>query len=231
MCICPKIVKDVKNVEKSRFWSRPQDFCQIFDDFGFGFEKFGIGKKVSVLVSVKISVSSFSGHRPSNQFLQSVKQASWVAAQKVRFPNGSPPHLHQEAPAGSVRGCSGLVATKAPLQLAAGCRDRATKAGGRGPPGMLPSWYGSTLEPWQGAGARHLLLLKACCLRNNRCTQVGKQGQRTRSTLSSTLKVRTRCLPGLSTDIKDGLGRAECQLAHKSCHHSNELDQLLRQWG
>ena len=36
----------------------------------------------------------------------------------------------------------------------------------------------------QGARARHLLLLKACCLRNNRCNQVGKQGQRTRSTLS-----------------------------------------------
>ena len=36
----------------------------------------------------------------------------------------------------------------------------------------------------QGARARHLLLLKACCLRNNRCTQVGRQGQRTRSTLS-----------------------------------------------
>ena len=82
-----------------------------------------------------------------------------------------------------------------------------------------------------GARARHLLLLKACCLRNNRCTQVGRQGQRTRSTLSWTLKVRTGCLPRLSTDIKDGLGRAECQLAHKSCHHSNELDQLLRQWG
>ena len=41
MCICPKIVKDVKNVEKSRFWSR----SQIFYDFGFGFKKFGIGKK------------------------------------------------------------------------------------------------------------------------------------------------------------------------------------------
>ena len=68
MCICPKIAKDV-NVEKSRFGSRSRDFCQIFEGFGFGFgkkvsvsvsEKFGIVKKDSVSVSVKILVSSFS---------------------------------------------------------------------------------------------------------------------------------------------------------------------------
>ena len=35
---------------KSLTESRSQDFCQIFDDFGFCFEKFGIGKKVSVSV-------------------------------------------------------------------------------------------------------------------------------------------------------------------------------------
>ena len=85
--VSPIIVKDVKNVEKSQFWSRSRGFCQIFYDFGFGFKKFGIGKKyrfrfrknlvsekslgfgfgkfgivkkVSVSVSVKILVSSFS---------------------------------------------------------------------------------------------------------------------------------------------------------------------------
>ena len=50
MCICPIIVKDVKNVEKSPFWSLSRGFCQIFDDFGFGFKKFGIRNKVSVSV-------------------------------------------------------------------------------------------------------------------------------------------------------------------------------------
>ena len=44
----------------SRFKSRARDFCQIFEGFGFGFEKFGLGKKVSVSVSVKILVSPFS---------------------------------------------------------------------------------------------------------------------------------------------------------------------------
>ena len=39
-----------KYVEKSRFRSRSQDFCQILGGFGFGFEKFGLGKKVSVSV-------------------------------------------------------------------------------------------------------------------------------------------------------------------------------------
>ena len=56
MCICPKIVKDVKDVEKSRFWSRSRDFCQIFEDFGFGLGKFGIGIKVSVSVSEKFGL-------------------------------------------------------------------------------------------------------------------------------------------------------------------------------
>ena len=57
------------------FRSRLRDFCQIFEGFGFGqfglgkkslkkkslgFGKFGSGKKVSVSVSVKILVSSFS---------------------------------------------------------------------------------------------------------------------------------------------------------------------------
>ena len=63
MCICPKIVKDVKNVEKSRFWSRSRDFCQIFDDFGFGFKKFGIGKKVSVSVSENLVWEKKSRYR------------------------------------------------------------------------------------------------------------------------------------------------------------------------
>ena len=56
--------KSVKDIEKSRFWSRSRDFCQILYDFGFGFKKlvseksigfgfgkFGIGKEVSVSVS------------------------------------------------------------------------------------------------------------------------------------------------------------------------------------
>ena len=38
-----------KDVEKSQFRSRSRDFCQFFE--GFGFEKFGLGKKVSVSVS------------------------------------------------------------------------------------------------------------------------------------------------------------------------------------
>ena len=63
-----------KDVEKSRFKSRSRDFCQIFVGvsvsvsenlvsekiIGFGFGKFDIVKKVSVSVSVKILVSSFS---------------------------------------------------------------------------------------------------------------------------------------------------------------------------
>ena len=124
-----------------------------------------------------------AGSDGSDKFQLCVKQVSWVAAQKVRFPNGSPPHLHQEAPAGSVRGCSGLVATKAPLQQSGACGARDQ---GRG---AWSAWNAAELvrlhprARW-GARARHLLLLKACCLRNNRCTQVGKQGQRTRSTLS-----------------------------------------------
>ena len=83
MKISPKIVKDI---EKSWFWSRSQDFCQFLEGFGIGFGEFGLGKKVSVSVSenlvsekslgfgkfgigkkvlvsvsVKILVSSFSG--------------------------------------------------------------------------------------------------------------------------------------------------------------------------
>ena len=43
--------KSVKDIEKSRFWSRSRDFCQFLEGFGFGFGEFGLGKKVSVLVS------------------------------------------------------------------------------------------------------------------------------------------------------------------------------------
>ena len=44
----------------SRFRSRSRDFCQIFEGFGFGFEKFGLGKKVSVSVSENlVSEKSF----------------------------------------------------------------------------------------------------------------------------------------------------------------------------
>ena len=77
----PKIVKDIEK-------SRPLDFCQLLEGFGIGFGEFGLGKKVSVWVSensvseksisfgfenlvsekkvsvsvsVKILVSSFSG--------------------------------------------------------------------------------------------------------------------------------------------------------------------------
>ena len=41
--ISPKIVKDI---EKSWIRSRSRDFCQFME--GFGFEKSGLGKKVSV---------------------------------------------------------------------------------------------------------------------------------------------------------------------------------------
>ena len=46
--ICPKIVK---SIEKSRFRSRSRDFCQFLKGFGIGFGEFGLGKKVSVLIS------------------------------------------------------------------------------------------------------------------------------------------------------------------------------------
>ena len=50
-----------KDVEKSRFRSRSRDFCQIFE--GFGFEKFGFGKKVSVSVSEKFGLGKKSWFR------------------------------------------------------------------------------------------------------------------------------------------------------------------------
>ena len=40
--ISPKIVKDI---EKSWFWSRSQDFCQFLEGFGFGLEEYSLGKK------------------------------------------------------------------------------------------------------------------------------------------------------------------------------------------
>ena len=57
--ISPKICNDI---EKSRFRSRSQDFCQFLEGFGIGFGEFGLGKKVLVsvsenLVSKKVSVS------------------------------------------------------------------------------------------------------------------------------------------------------------------------------
>ena len=72
-----------KDVEKSPFRSRSRDFCQIFrvsvsknlvseKSLCFGFRKFGIIKKVSVSVSVKILVSSFSGADTSG--IQAVSQ-------------------------------------------------------------------------------------------------------------------------------------------------------------
>ena len=45
-----------KDVEKSRFRFRSRDFCQVFEGFGFGFEKFGLRKKVSVSVSEKFGL-------------------------------------------------------------------------------------------------------------------------------------------------------------------------------
>ena len=39
---------------------RENIFFSLKQSLGFGFEKFGIGKKVSVLILVKILVSSFS---------------------------------------------------------------------------------------------------------------------------------------------------------------------------
>ena len=43
--------KSVKDIEMSWFWSRSRDFCQFLEGFGIGFGEFGLGKKVSVLVS------------------------------------------------------------------------------------------------------------------------------------------------------------------------------------
>ena len=37
--------KSVKDIEKSRFWSRSRDFCQFLQGFGIGFGEFGLGKK------------------------------------------------------------------------------------------------------------------------------------------------------------------------------------------
>ena len=42
--------------ETSRFWN----FCQFFEGFSFGFGKFGLGKKVSVLVSEKFGLGKKS---------------------------------------------------------------------------------------------------------------------------------------------------------------------------
>ena len=130
--------------------------------------------------------------------------ACWVTAQVVKFSNpqprivGSPPKIVRFsnqaswvtaplAPGGAGRQRERLLwscCDQGSAPQGSRVAELATKAGGRGPPGMLPSWCDSTLERWWGARALHLLLLKACCLRNNRCTQVGRQGQRTRSTLS-----------------------------------------------
>ena len=53
---------------KSLTESRSQDFCQIFDDFGFCFEKFGIGKKVSVSVSENLVSEKKSRYRFRSNF-------------------------------------------------------------------------------------------------------------------------------------------------------------------
>ena len=42
--------KNVKDIEKSRFWSWSRDFCQFLEGFGIGFGEFGLRKKVSVSV-------------------------------------------------------------------------------------------------------------------------------------------------------------------------------------
>ena len=98
--------------------------------------------------------------------------ACWVTAHAVKFSNsqprivGSPPKIVRFsnlvswvtaplAPGGAGRQRERLLWSccdqgSAPaVELA----ELATKAGGRGPPGMLPSWCGSTLERWCTGGA------------------------------------------------------------------------------
>ena len=53
------VSKNLVSEKKSRFLFRKN--LVLEKSLGFGFGKFGIVKKVSVLVSVKILVSSFSG--------------------------------------------------------------------------------------------------------------------------------------------------------------------------
>ena len=149
---------------------------------------------------VRSSSSCLLGHRPCSQVLQlpaqdcwiaaqnsQVLQPSWVAAQIVRFSKLPSWVTAPLAPGGAGRQRERLLWSccdqgSAP---AAGWRSWRPRPGGvvrleccRA--GAAPPSSGGA----QGARARHLLLLKACCLRNNRCTRVGKQGQRTRSTLS-----------------------------------------------
>ena len=40
----------LKDIEKSQFRFQSRDFCQFSEGFGIGFQEFGLGKKVSVLV-------------------------------------------------------------------------------------------------------------------------------------------------------------------------------------
>ena len=65
---------------KSLTESRSQDFCQIFDDFGFCFEKFGIGKKVSVSVSENLVSEKKSRFRFQNFW--SRKKVSVLVSEK-----------------------------------------------------------------------------------------------------------------------------------------------------
>ena len=72
-----------KDVEKSRFRSRSRDFCQIFE--GFGFEKFGLGKKVSVSVSEKFGLRKKSWFR----FWKIWSYKKVLVSEKFRFGNKS----------------------------------------------------------------------------------------------------------------------------------------------
>ena len=61
LMISVSVSKNLVSEKKYRF--RFRNFCQFFEGIGFGFGKFGIRKNVSVSVSVKILVSSFSDMR------------------------------------------------------------------------------------------------------------------------------------------------------------------------
>ena len=65
LMISVSVSKNLVSEKKFRF--RFQNFWSRKKSIGIGFRKFGIGKKVSVSVSVKFLVSSFSGLRGASK--------------------------------------------------------------------------------------------------------------------------------------------------------------------
>ena len=79
--------KSVKDIEKSRFWSRSRDFCQFLEGFGVGFGEFGLGKKVSVLVSEDLVSEKNYGFRLQRIWSRKKNQFRkiWYRKKKFRF--------------------------------------------------------------------------------------------------------------------------------------------------